>query len=1776
MPRPRETAPTGNREPRRRPTPTPEVDGGLVAQRLERLRARLLDLSNRNRLLNFKHSSASTLRFVDARLDEVFLGLSDGATFSFEAVPDPPASDGRTGDVEGNIQPPSATDFASTLGWATKFDLQEEVGPVLGKRSLRVLHFGAQLEAITRKIATAARTSIEESGTNTLHISLGFLEWYESDDSREAKIAPLLSVPVAMERAGKKTGPIEARIEYSGEDCAQNLSLIEKMRRDFDLDIPQFEHEELPSVYLARVRSAVSSKRAWRVRPFASLALLGFGKLLMYRDLDPKVWPEVSAHSVVKTLFEGTRRESVAICEDLTIDDRHVTKTVPPLVIDADSSQHSALVDVQNGKNLVIEGPPGTGKSQTITNLIAAALQRNQTVLFVSEKLAALEVVRRRLDGVGLGQFCLELHSHKTRKDALLKDLAGRLRAQGTFREPSALDRLTAELERKKSSLNRYVELVHKRLEPSNLSVYEVLWKRDWSSRNLPLPIEQLEKVRMPAVLKMDQDALEASESLVAQFATHCQEVRATCKNPTEHEWAWITSEIEFADQMRILDELQILCDSAGQAAEECAALQAQTGIVLESTLQCVKNVTSAIKALPETEWGDRAPLLPALRRPEARQLLSRYRTLASGVASLRVPLASTMTTVDESAGLLGRDSSHRVERAVKAIAAANERDLNVKQVFEGRDRAKAARETLDEAESALMDVSAALNVSVPFAADGLSVVLTACQIIDSAPAVAVDVRHTALVGSGVTAVLEKASAEADSLKSQRSGLEERLRIGDIESDDDVEAITRALRTVEDASWWEVLLGRQFAAARKVHRRLLQQPQRCSRAVIVADLRAARDYRRACRRLDGDERVRQICGGAFDGVDTPWNTLIELARWYVRIDDEMSGNDEAAATLRSQLLTADATQLRLLKSRLQAVAHKRRVVERLSGLLAKDGATRVPNASLKALRDRVAAKADLLESASADLGASVFRDDVTIAELESRLPDAALYRARRDELHALVKAHREVAAMADMDDQQLGELETAAAFVESMLDDRRLPPLLAEWLLSEEFDARLRGVRNQLEALLSQWKRAGAAVAKLRKLSGAEELFADRSASLRDIARDAGRRIGRKGELPAWLHYSQKKRECAKRGLAKLTAVADTGGCPPATLPQVFRFIAYDTLAQQAFSESIELYQFSGLSHEKVREEFARLDVETIALQRQRIAAGLDRRAIPHGVGAGPVGSWTDLALVMREVEKQKRHIPIRQLVARAGAALQAMKPCFMMGPLSVAQYLPPGKIEFDLIVMDEASQLKPEDAIGAIARSGQMVVVGDPKQLPPTSFFDRLVSDDELDDENLTGPEDVESILDAAAGVFQPVRRLKWHYRSKHHSLIAYSNKAFYDSSLVVFPSAYQDSADLGIKYRHVKGVFEGRRNVVEADAVVDAVMEHIASRPTETLGVVTLNFTQQELVQETLERRLRTDPFGLEYIARMEKSAEPLFVKNLENVQGDERDVVYISTTYGPDARGNQFQRFGPINRANGYRRLNVLFTRARKRTEVFCSLDTGRLVASGEAGVTALKEYLDYARTGILGGAIEAESPQPANEFERSVLDVLESAGFAGVPQVGVAGFYIDIGVRHPTRPGAFLLGVECDGATYHSAKSARDRDRLRQQILENQGWKIHRVWSTDWFRSRERESRRLLDVVERLLAGDVVHQAELKKQRESTTIRQKLEHLRDAVVVPAFPERSDEIGLLRPQMLEELLKKKPRSREEFLARVAAPLRQGTGPGQVGRFLDLVLEALRAEES
>lgn len=605
--------------------------------------------------------------------------------------------------------------------------------------------------------------------------------------------------------------------------------------------------------------------------------------------------------------------------------------------------------------------------------------------------------------------------------------------------------------------------------------------------------------------------------------------------------------------------------------------------------------------------------------------------------------------------------------------------------------------------------------------------------------------------------------------------------------------------------------------------------------------------------------------------------------------------------------------------------------------------------------------------------------------------------------------------------------------------------------------------------------------------------------------------------ITRWIAFTHRCHVAREAGLGALVDGLLDGRIPGDHLVVTFERAYYEALREDLFARHADLKRFDGELQNRAVEQFRMLDRARIALARESVALKHLRERPASAGGIGPLG------VLNGEFAKKRNHLPIRQLLDRAGPAIQQLKPVMMMSPLSISQFLKPGALSFDLLVIDEASQVEPVDALGAVARASQFVVVGDERQLPPTRFFAKLTGEvpEEDDDEETFKASDAESVLDLCLAKGMSYRQLNWHYRSRHQSLITVSNREFYDNRLMVVPSPHAGGRSpnggaggaeaMGLIFRYLpKAVYDrgnSRTNAEEARVVAQAIMAHARHRASLSLGVATFSVAQRQAILKELELLRRESPATEIFFNR--EGNEPFFVKNLENIQGDERDVIFISVGYGRSAEGYLAMSFGPLNLDGGERRLNVLISRAKYRCEVFSSIrgEDIDLTRANARGVAALKLFLSFAETGRLGTPVET-GRTPDSLFEEQVAGQLRARGHQITHQIGSAGFFVDLAVVDPDRPQRFLLGIECDGAQYHASRSARDRDRLRQHVLEGQGWLIHRIWSTDWYLRPHEELTKVEAAIERA-------KATWRKRDEELAVSAELESAKEEEPLPLSP-------------------------------------------------------------
>ncbi|MGL1903112.1 MAG: DUF3320 domain-containing protein [Fibrobacterales bacterium] len=578
----------------------------------------------------------------------------------------------------------------------------------------------------------------------------------------------------------------------------------------------------------------------------------------------------------------------------------------------------------------------------------------------------------------------------------------------------------------------------------------------------------------------------------------------------------------------------------------------------------------------------------------------------------------------------------------------------------------------------------------------------------------------------------------------------------------------------------------------------------------------------------------------------------------------------------------------------------------------------------------------------------------------------------------------------------------------------------------------------------------------------------------------------------------------ASRGLPQLAAFVKTWAHTGDALYHCIWYKYWASVVNEYYSGSEQLKHFDRVAHEGAIEEFKDLDSQSFNFAQETLVDKLYKE-LPNIHAPG------EMEVLRREMNKKRRLLPVRKLLELSGGAILKSKPIFMMSPMSVATYLQNSNIQFDLVIFDEASQVTVPDAIGAICRGKQTVVVGDSKQMPPTTFMSRSVDVEDDDLENDVTAE-IESILGLFLAQGTPEVMLEWHYRSKHESLIMTSNKEFYGGKLKVFPSSGASAEIEGLALEYLpdtvydKGIT--RTNREEARHLSLAILKHAQEYPHLSLGAVAFSISQKEAILLEVEI-LRRKHEVLEEFLNSSPGGESFFVKNLENVQGDERDVIYISIGYGRTEEGILSQNYGPINNVGGERRLNVLISRAKQHMKIFSNFtaDDMRTNETSPIGVKVLKSFLKYAQTG--NHTVEHETGKEMDSpFEEAVYDAIKGLGYEVVPQVGSQGFFIDLAVVDPRKKGRYMLAVECDGASYHSSANARDRDRLRQAVLESKGWVFHRIWSTDWFRNSDREVIRLKERIEKELSKplEVVRKAPTVEQVGPNISRSSIEHVK----------------------------------------------------------------------
>lgn len=1587
---------------------------------LKAWREGLVGLTGNSALVKFKSPKSSSVRFNSPGSDRILELLGSGAKLTI------------AGTDEG----------ANEAG--TELDSDEEADIAVADLTVPRPH--SEVQSVVRNLMRKASATFLDRGLTILYVSFGLLKWRETDGTEMT--SPLLLVPVELNAHGPKSTP---RLSASEDDSVINPALSLRLA-EFEIELPAAEDLEDSSAsnVFATVRDILDGHkdgREWTIVDETHLATFSFQKEAMYKDLKDHE-DMVLGHPIVTALATSNPAQQTTEFqfEPISPDDDIDLKVPPeeiPLVLDADSSQRAAIAAALNGESFVMDGPPGTGKSQTIANMIGALLHAGKKVLFVSEKIAALEVVRNRLSSAGLGSYLFELHSHNTARKEVAHELRSAL--DNVPVPPAAMPSITrAKAKDRRQKLNNYSSAMNEVRSPLNLTLHRVLgmYSELHASPSAPVP---------------DRDLLQLTEQQYSGIQDSIGRLRMFWRPASEGAtflWADVIEDRSL--EVRLQRATDALHELLGRLKPSSRISAAFSITALSDTPRLIEIANHAQEFQPTSKTGPYEWLVADdLRvveqaKNELTQQLTELRRMAKSVNELSGNDWRTLPAQDQLPQKLSLPDGLESPVDIGPLSSADLSDT--------ADRFSQQAQMLSQSRNAMSALASTVGwPQVETFSDVESIErLVQLRGHESAP----------LTHWFSAAALAEARTVADALRKDVSNLNK------------AEESARSLYKLEalDAPLNE--LNDRFTNLHRGLRKLFSQYRVDKRTVAgllndashlkegIQNLSTAVDWSRQAAELDKHAAYRrQILGRHYAGRDTDFGG-IEKALDVV----------EAALSLTAEPLPQPL--ISYLTERGDNSAHKQivdatrtdidRWKQQLAPAPALAGRLSQQIGPIQNAIDWLTAHIDPMRSAAERI--SVLSLGTAPSKLTSARAEQIIELARsaaHQSLKITEKSENYRSVLGDLfngENTDLDALESAIAWTSQMRD------ITGAQLTQAQVDA-IAGPTpaSGLESAFDQWVDARDSVIDAFGPSRRQELLEELNDAataeelLQAFLSDS---VGQQ----EWFGYRRAFEELSEFGLAPAIDYCIKHRIARDAAGNVINRSLLRGWSDAVINSDGRLQPLLANEREALVEEYRELDRQFFsAAVSEIITSANSRRPANTSVGESSV--------IRREGSKQRRHRPVRDLIAETRNITPRIKPVFMMSPLAVSQYLPP-EVLFDVVIFDEASQVTPGDAINCVYRGKSLILAGDDKQLPPTSFFERSV--DEIEDGD-TDVRDFQSVLELAkaSGAFNNLG-LSWHYRSRHEDLIAFSNYKFYEGKLVTFPSAQQNGKDVGVELFKVEGLYRrggGADNPLEAAAVAERVIKHFRTRPGKSLGVVTFSVAQAEAVQRAIDE-IRTDNRDLDLYFDVDDRLDGFFIRALEQVQGDERDVIIFSVGYGPDEAGKISTNFGALNRDKGWRRLNVGITRARQRVEIVSSIYAGQIPPSSNENVEYFRAYLEYAEKGQKTLAIPYSSTglDPESPFEESVLKTIKSWGYDVEPQVGAAGYRIDLGVRHPDFPGSFALAVECDGYQYHSAPSARDRDRLRDQILGGLGWTMHRIWGTAWYRDRATEEGRLRRAIE----------------------------------------------------------------------------------------------------
>lgn len=1617
--------------------------GQKLHNRIEIWKKLLLDFGKRNRLINFLEGKRSNVMITTPSLDKLW---------EFIVV------------NEREIVFPYAQKVQVD-------DDGEEIYETIIRGDIETNKPIDDLQKTLKSLRYKANTSIEEQGINTLYLTLGMLKWKERDDSSQVFSSPIILVPVKL-LIESITSPY--RLVLHDDEIVINPTLSHKLDNDFGILMPEFDStHDSPTDYLEKLSCKIKNK-GWNVEESTHLTNLSFLKINMYKDLERNE-EKLNANSVIAALVG--EKNPIQVSEDLNNFDHD--KQIRPIdtfqVVDADSSQQDAVLLSKKGASFVLQGPPGTGKSQTITNIIAEAIADGKKVLFVSEKMAALQVVYSRLASVGLADFCFTLHSHKAKKKDILRDLANSINIDRTRVRDEALTQLDL-LERKRCLLNEYQEELHTQTSGLNVSIYSVNGE-----------LAKLENV--PDVIFSISDVDTVTVAVLNERRYLLNELSKTMGKRSEDytDNVWRDSSVKFlsnALRHEIDSNVATAIPLIKELAERHTSICSKLGVKFESSLIGIDDLISLLSFVAKS------PTIPIewIMNHNTDSLMEnahKYKLQVEQIAKITTELKSKYRDIFFDCDATKRKNSlcslmHKLQARIEE----NDKDWIAKNIDKINDELISITNGINSIIEEAKLLSSKLGISE------LNTINQVICFIKSIQALAEihNIQPTQKWFNNEELTRIKSSIEVckslhNSVLESRDSILSHFDKEILEWD--FYPVLQRFRS-EYKSFFRIFNGRYHKDIKQLNL-YLSKGEKISYNKALEVLNVLKQYSDNQGTITTNtSQYYDDYGNYYACINTQWDVLSDdIEKFEESVCHlHMITSDLKNLIVQGQLPVSEIIQFKTHYSEFNIES----AFGRLCALLKCDcnKASQWNDIRIYAQETNSIAIEFISEYQSLKNMQKVNCNyESAISDLDLLMSLNGLNERLAKQKDSICHMYKDYYDGTETDWEKLIEALKYAVDLKNLVSLYNLPESFIKNICE---DCGIRTYCYNENLIMSEQKDA-----LQKSITWFVSLFNNGKDFYQHNIIDLANRMSlckdKKYLLEEWVDYCSNREKCKNVGLEEYINKAEELKIDSNYIVEAYLKRFYRLWLDAVLPNFPAVQNFRGRIQTQTINEFCELDKGQFKIAQARVR----ERALSRIPDFNSVnGARDEIAILKRELNKQRRLMPLRKLFMTIPNLVTSLRPCFMMSPLSVSVFLEAQSYDFDLVIFDEASQVHTEDAIGAIMRGKQVIIVGDTKQLPPTSFFSTSLNDEDFDVDTDEAIEDndagaYESILDEAVAIL-PERSLRWHYRSRHEHLIAFSNIKIYNSQLITFPSSTEKAPDCGVEYVYVKdGIYDRggkKNNVIEARRVADLVFEHFKKHPKRSLGIVTFSESQQNAVDAAIrQKRLQNPSFDKFFI---EDKEEPFFIKNLENVQGDERDTIIFSIGYAKDSKGIMYMNFGPLSREGGYRRLNVAITRAKYNIKLVGSIvptDIDLDKVSSE-GVKMLRSYIEFAQQGIV--ALEKELTfncdlEFDSPFEEAVYDFLQSNGYNVVTQVGCSGFRIDMAVKHPTESGKFAIGIECDGVTYHSSRTARERDRLRQTVLEDMGWTIYRIWSTDWIKDQKTEKDKLINAVEKAIGG-----------------------------------------------------------------------------------------------